>query len=292
VVPGQNQPLVQDMRVPGVIFPSQRRLSVRDLLAEGRTQSNLVQFAKETAFTSNASSQTGGSPNSGENVSKGESSVTFELDNAPVQTIAHWIPVSRQILSDAPALQDYLNNRLRYFLALEEERQLLSGSGSGNDLSGLITQATTYDTTLTAPSTDTFIDVIGYAITQVQLSNLEADAIVLHPKDFWRISLTKETGSGISSGQYVFASPQNMTVPRLWGLPVVATQAMPESQFLVGAFKMAAQIWDRQDATVEVSREHASFFIQNMCALLCEERLALRVYRPSALVSGGFPYGS
>ena len=60
---------------------------------------------------------------------------------------------------------------------------------------------------------------------------------------------------------------------------------------MVGAFNVGAQIWDREDATVEVSREHASFFIQNMVAVLCEERLALSVYRPSAFVYGGFPYG-
>lgn len=289
---GQNQPLVPDMRLPGILMPGLRRLTVRDLLAEGRTQSNLVQFTKETAFTNSAASQTGGSPNSGENIAKAESALTFELDNAPVQTIAHWIPASRQILADAPMLSDYINTRLRYGLKLEEERQLLSGSGSGNDLSGLITQADTYDTTRTTVATDTFMDIISHAIVQVGASFFEADGIVLHPQDYETIRLTKETGSGISSGSYIYASPQSVVTPTLWGLPVVATYAMSRSQFLVGAFKMAAQIWDREDATVEVSREHASFFIQNMVAVLCEERLALTVYRPTALVYGGFPYGS
>jgi hypothetical protein len=55
---------------------------------------------------------------------------------------------------------------------------------------------------------------------------------------------------------------------------------------------MAAGIWDRDDATVEVSREHADFFIKNMVAVLCEERLALTVFRSDALVGGGFPFGS
>jgi HK97 family phage major capsid protein len=290
---GQNQPLVQDMRVPGV-YPSlaPQRLTVRDLLAQGRTNSNLVQFASENSRTNAAASQTGGSPNSGENIAKAESALGFTLDNSPVQTVAHWIPASRQILSDAPALQDYINTRLRYFLKLEEERQLLSGSGLGNDLSGLITQADTYDSSATVVATDTFIDVLGHAIAQVQLSNLEPDGIVMHPLDYWAVALTKETGSGISSGQYIFANPQQATRPVLWGLPVVLTQSMARSQFLVGAFRMAAQIWDREDATVEISREHGDYFIKNMVAILCEERLALTVYRPEALVYGGFPYGS
>jgi hypothetical protein len=51
-------------------------------------------------------------------------------------------------------------------------------------------------------------------------------------------------------------------------------------------------IWDRNDATIEVSREHASFFIQNMAAILVEERLGLTVFRSEALIYGGFPGGS
>ncbi|MGH9503828.1 MAG: phage major capsid protein [Terriglobales bacterium] len=289
---GQNQPLVADARVPGIIGPGQQRLTVRNLLPNLRTNSNLVQFARESSKTDAAASQTGGSPNAGENVAKAESALGFELDNAAVQTIATWLPVSRQILSDASGLQDYINSRLRYFVALEEERQLLSGSGSGNDLSGLITEADTYDTDATDVANDTFIDVIAHAIDQVSLSNFEADAIVMNPSDFWTLSLIKQSGSGISSGQYIYANPHSAVTPSLWGLPVVATRSMARSQFLVGAFRMAAAIHDREDATVEVSREHADFFIKNMAAVLVEERLTLTVYRPDALVYGGFPYGS
>ncbi len=288
---GQNQPLVPDMRVPGILMPGLRRLTVRDLLPNLNTSSNLVQFARELVFTNAAASQTGGSPNSGENIAKAESALTFELANAAVQTIAHWIPASRQILDDAPALAGYINSRLIFGLKIEEERQLLLGSGSGSDLAGLVTEATLYDTARTTVATDTFIDVLRHAITQAEASFFEADAIVLNPQDWEAIELTKTTGSA-SSGQYIFANPQAMTTPRLWGKNVVATYAMPKSQFLVGAFAQAAAIWDRNDATVELSREHSDFFIRNMVAVLCEERLALTVYRPTALIYGGFPFGS
>jgi HK97 family phage major capsid protein len=288
---GQNQALVPDMRVPGILSPGLRRLTVRDLMPNLRTTSNLVQFVRELLFTNNAASQTGGSPNSGENIAKAESALTFEMDNAPVETIAHWIPASRQILDDAPALSAYINSRLLFGLKLEEERQLLMGSGSSNNLSGLVTEATAYDTARTTVATDTFMDVIRHAITQAEASFFDVDAIVLNPQDWESIELTKTSGSG-ADGRYIFANPQSIATSRLWGKTVVATYAMPRSQFLVGAFAMAAAIWDRDDATVEVSREHSDFFIKNMVAILAEERLTLTVYRPSALVYGGFPYGS
>jgi HK97 family phage major capsid protein len=288
---GQNQPLVQDYRVPGIIMPGLRRLTIRDLMPNLPVQSNLVQFTKENVFTNAAASQTGGSPNSGENVSKAESALTFTLANAPVQTVAHWIPASRQILDDAPALSGYINARLLFGLKLEEERQLLSGSGSGNDLSGLITNATVFDTTPVDTANDTYIDILRRAITQVQLSFFEPSAFILHPRDWEHIQLTKTTGTALN-GQYIFSNPHVVEENKIWGLPVVPTVAMTQGQFMCGAFEMASALWDRQDATVEVSREHASFFIQNMVAILCEERIALTVFRPLSIIYGGFPFGS
>ena len=77
-------------------------------------------------------------------------------------------------------------------------------------------------------------------------------------------------------------------VPTLWGKPIVATQAMSEGDFLVGAFSQAAQIWDREDANVTISNSNEDDFIKNMVTILCEERVGLTVYRPDALVAGDF----
>jgi HK97 family phage major capsid protein len=79
-----------------------------------------------------------------------------------------------------------------------------------------------------------------------------------------------------------------MMGPTLWGLPVVATNTMRDNQFLVANGSMAAQIWDRQSAAIEVSREDSDNFRKNMVTILAEERLALTVYRPTALIRGVF----
>lgn len=277
---GQNQPLVADMRVPGIINNPNRVLTIRDLMPVGRTASNLVQYTKENVYTNNAAAQYS-SPNR-ENVTKPESGITFTLANAAVVTLAHFIPVSRQVLDDAPQLESYVNGRLLYGLKLEEEDQLLNGAGTSGSLSGLLASGnnTAYNRSATG---DTRIDTLRKAITQAALSEYAADAIVINPEDWEAIELTKAT-----DGQYIMANPMALAGPQLWGKRIVATNSIAEGTFLVGAFTMGAQVWDRMDAAVQISYEDGDNFKKNMATLLAEERLALTVYRPAAFIKGTF----
>lgn len=71
-------------------------------------------------------------------------------------------------------------------------------------------------------------------------------------------------------------------------LPVVETQAMPLDNFLTGAFQLGAQIFDREDANVEISTEDGNNFTKNLVTIRAEERLAMATYRPEAFVKGAF----
>jgi HK97 family phage major capsid protein len=273
---GQNQPLAPSDRRPGMIAEPNRILSIRDILPVGRTSSNLIEYAKENVFTNNAGPQYA-SP-AFENVTKPESGITFTLASSAVVTIAHWIPASKQVLEDSPMLQSYIDGRLMYGLKLEEEDELLNGAGTSGKLNGLLNQATTQ--TLPSPA-PTAVDQIRYAIAEASVSNYTPTAIVMNPNDWRDLELAKDT-----QGRYLFANPQSMANPMMWGLPVVVTNSIAENTFLLGAFGMGAQIWDRMDASIEVSRENSDNFVKNMCTILAEERLALTVYRPAAFLKG------
>jgi HK97 family phage major capsid protein len=82
--------LVPDRR-PGILTPPQRRLTVRDLIAPGRTETNAIQYVKETGFTNSAAtvSETAGS-------TKPQSEIKFDIATTPVTTIAHWLLATRQ----------------------------------------------------------------------------------------------------------------------------------------------------------------------------------------------------
>ena len=267
--------LIQPMQLPGIIMPGLRRLTIRDLLAQGRISSNSLEYVREELFTNNAASVA-------EKALKPESELTFSKQTANVKTVAHWIQASRQVMDDAPMLQSYVNNRLMYGLALEEERQLLNGDGSGDDLEGINHVATAYDSDLNTTG-DTRADIIAHAIFQVTESEFSASGIILNPRDWHSIALLKD-----NEGRYIFGGPQAFTTNIMWGLPVVPTRAQAQGTFTVGGFDMASQVWDRMDATIEVSREDRDNFVKNMLTILCEERLAVAHYRPKALIKGSF----
>lgn len=267
--------LIQPMQVPGIVMPGLRRLTIRDLLAQGRISSNSLEYVREDVFTNNADIVA-------EKALKPESDIIFSKHTANVRTIAHWVQASRQVMDDAPMLQSYVNNRLLYGLALKEENQMLNGDGSGDNLDGINHVATAYDTSLNA-SGDTRADIIAHAIFQVTESEFSASGIILNPRDWHGIALMKD-----KEGRYIFGGPQAFTSNIMWGLPVVPTKAQAQGTYTVGGFDMASQVWDRMDATIEVSREDRDNFVKNMLTILCEERLALAHYRPTAIIKGTF----
>src|SRR5690606_10668452 len=118
---------------------------------------------------------------------------------------------------------------------------------------------------------------------QVRLAEYRASGIVLNPVDWADIELETD-----ANGRYIWVNVVEGGQPRMWRLPVVETTAIPQGSFLVGAFDMAAQIFDREDAAVEVSTEDGDNFRKNMVTIRGEERLGLAVYRPESFVFGDF----
>ncbi len=268
--------LVERTRVPGVVALPQRRMTVRDLLTPGTMDGNSLEYVKETGFTNNAAPVA-------EGALKPESSIKFDLINTNAKVIAHFVKASRQILSDASQLASIIDGRLRYGLAFKEEGQLLNGDGTGQNLLGIIPQASAFVPPFDPAGTETNIDNIRLAMLQAFLAEYPATGHVMNPIDWARIELLKDT-----TGRYIIGNPQGSIGATLWNLPVVETQAIPVDKFLTGAFKLGAQVFDRWLARVEVATENGDDFVKNMVTILAEERLALAVYRPEAFIYGDF----
>jgi HK97 family phage major capsid protein len=278
------QPLVQGDRLSGIHTVPNRRLTIKDILPVGTTASNLVEFTRENAFTNAAAPQRNAdSPTltAIENVTKAESAITFTLATTPVVTLAHFIPVSKQVIADSPQLEAYVNGRLLYGLLLKEETQILLGDNESGEYNGVQTQATAY--TQESPNLTNEIDIIRDAITQAQVAEYSPNFLVLNPAD-WDSVQRRKVGS--SDDRYVYGDP-NMSwlATPLWGLTPIITNSQTAGTFLLGDSN-GCMVFDRQQAAVEISFEDSVNFQKNMATIRAELRGCVAVFRTEAFITG------
>lgn len=254
-----------------------RKTRVRDLFPTIKTTLGSIDYVRETGFANAAAIVA-------ESGTKPESALEFALETAAIRTIAHWVPVARQILEDIPALQGYIDTRLVEGLYIKEDQQLLFGDGLGSNLLGIMNTPgrQQYDWGM-GKLGDTKIDAIRRACTRIRVAEYETTGIVLNPYDWEDIELQKD-----NDGRYIWMSVPQGAEQRMFRVPVIDTTAMTEGAFCLGSFALAAAIWDREQANVRIADQHADYFIKNMLVILAEERLGLTVYRPEAFLEGSF----
>ena len=267
--------LYPSYRVPGIVEDPRRAARVRSLLNVIPTTAGAIDWIRETGYTNAADVVAEGD-------AKPESAITFENKSNTIKTIAHWIPVTKQILADAPGLQAYIDSKLIYGLYLKEDDELLYGTGEDGDIHGITTDedVQTYNWS-DGTVGDTKLDAIRRAMTKAYLAYYPVNGIVLHPSDWEDIELLKS-----SDGLYVWVNVVVGGQERIWRTPVVISSALTKGTFLTGAFDLGATLWDRQEVTISVSGSHSDFFIKNKLAILCEERVELTVERPESFVVG------
>lgn len=265
---------VNTQRLEGILPLAQRKLYIQDLISPGQMSGNSLEYVRQTGFTNNAGMVA-------EGAAKPQSDIKLELVTTGAKVIAHHMKASRQIIEDAPQLRSLIDNNLLYGLAFKKEGQILNGDGTGQNLLGIIPQATPYAVPVGAAAAANLLDILRIAMLQAVLAEYPATGHVLNPIDWSNIERLKD-----AEGRYVIGNPQGTVVPRLWGLPVVETQSIAQDKFLTGAFQLGAQYFDRWQARVQLATENEDDFIKNLVTLLAEERGALAVYRPEAFIYG------
>lgn len=284
---GSAAALTDNWRNPTIYTNPNRPTFIRDLVNHIPTQDSGVEIMRELVFTNSAAPQA--APIAGALQAKAESNITYSLETISVQTIAHFIIASRQVLADAPRLAAMIDNRLTYGVNLEYDAQLLYGDGTGQNFTGLLIDADVNDVgqitagTTAADLPAAMIDHIRAAITKCQLFNYIPDAVVVGPEDWETIETAKGT-----DGHYIWVSVVVGGETMLWRLPVIVTNAITTGDFILGAWTMGATLYDREGMTVRTSESHADLFIKNGVAILGEERSAFGIELPKAFCKGDF----
>jgi HK97 family phage major capsid protein len=245
---------------------------MRSLITPGSTVGSGIVYVRETSFTTNTIVPVApGAP-------KPQPVMTYDVQQQPVITIPAYLKLPSQYWQDFAMLQSWMDSRLMYGLALAEENQFLNGNGTAPNLQGFMAVALTAPAPTPAPTPGAAAVLAGVAsgIASVYGQAYAPNGIVLNPNDF---------------GLMLFAlgTPTLVTTPiTLWGIPVVATQAMASGSYLVGQFDPYSQIFDREEAAVEVADQNEDDFIRDLVTVRAEERLALAIYQPSAFAKGTF----
>lgn len=268
-------------RVPGYKFDPTRPVHVRQLLATGSTQSDVVRYVKESGYSNGAAA-------TAEGTTLTQSDFDMTAADANVRKIGTYFRISEEMLADTPQLTSYLSARAPEKLLEVEDAQILSGDGTGANLSGIITDAADFDVSASGAfyqsveSANEF-DVIVAALNQLALLNYNADCIMLNPTDFNKILLLKDSTSKYLKDQ-VYAGLQ----PSFNGVKVVVNTAITAGTFLIGNFGVGTQLWVRQGVNVEFFREDGTNVRDGFVTVRVSERVALTNYLPNAFVNGTF----
>lgn len=262
----------------GVVPQLRRMLRVLDLIPTGTMDNNSLPYTQEQGSFDTAGETTEGDI-------KPEAALTFVDATADAQTIAHWLKVRKQALADFPALQAIIDGRLRYGVLRRLENQILAGDGSGSNLRGILN--TTGLGAVTFGAGAPVVEQILRGITTVYLADSEATGVVMHPTDWQTALLTKATNAAgtVGSLEYVGGGPFTVTPQVMWGIPLVASRAIPQGTALVGDFEIGAQLLIREGVNVLLSDSDQDDFLRNRVTLLAEMRAALPVWRPPAFAT-------
>jgi len=273
--------LIAPYRLSETLKDGDRPLRIRGLLTTGTSGSPTLEYVEE-AFVS-------GAVEVAEGGTKPEASHSATKRTETARMIAHWVRVSNQMLKDAGQLSTYLDSQLIYGLDLREDDQLIWGDGTGDNLTGILNKAGIQDYAaaihaIRGSASDTLLDKIRRARTNVALQYFPADGCVLHPIDWEEIELLKG-----SDEHYIWVVVSGENKERVWRLPVVETVAMQnpadadERHCIVGSFKMGAALFDVDAAAIEIGYANDDF-ITNYKRIRAEKRVIFPIWRPNVFV--------
>jgi HK97 family phage major capsid protein len=264
-------------RRPGIVEGAFRVFTIEDLLVSIPTSSNAIDWVRENVFTNSAAE-------AAEGAQIAQSSITFTAETMPVQNVAHFLKITRQLAMDNAALAAYINRRMIYGVNMRVENQLVAGNGTTPNLSGLTKSGnftahgyTAASLTALGLSPTNRFDLIGKMIGDCALADYPADVIILNTADWWTMRLAKD-----SQGRYILGDPGSSVPPTLFGLPAVASNAMTTDMVWVGSLSQAATLHNREGVTLDLSDQDENNFQLNLVSVRAMRRLALTVEKPAA----------
>lgn len=260
--------------VPSPIFTDITKLApvptrLLDLLVDRvpLAGTNTFSFLRQTVRTNNAAPVA-------DNALKPTSVYTFGEVEDRVRVIAHLSEaIPERFLSDHADLGDFLQSEMEEGLYRALEAQVLSGSGTGENMtgilstSGIITQAWSTDLLTTLRKAATALELVGEVPT----------AWAIHPSDVETLDLLQD-----NEARHYFAGPSQQlaqTSP-VWSLPIVKSTAVAAGTALLADWNYVRLVV-REDTRLDIDRS-GDLFTNNQFKARLEGRFGVAVRRPTA----------
>ena len=239
-------------------------------------------YLEETTYTNNSAPTAEGS-------ALGENALAFTERTEEIRKIGAFIPMTEELLADVSASQGYIDSRLRFMVRQTISDQIIGGSGSGVNLTGILNK-----TGINSFNYSSFggnlkrIGQIFEAITEIQKDAfMNPDAIIMHPSDWYQVvtEVNAVSTNGALNPLFVGAGNFNDAVrPSLWGVPVVVSTETTAGDAIVGVFGggQAIHIVARQGMEVAMSDSHDENFVKDIVVMKATVRMGLPIYRATA----------
>jgi HK97 family phage major capsid protein len=204
----------------------------------------------------------------------------------PITKIAHYYKIPEEYLADIVWLQDEITGVGVEELLAKEDTLLLTNSSAG-EFKGL---NQTFNSTAFSASAagmansilkTTNYDVLVAAWTHLRNLKVAGSGVLMHPTDYGKLLLTKDT-----TGQYILGAP-NATLPNLYGMPIIAHTAVTSGKYFLGDFSKG-KIGQRAGLSVRFYDQNEDDAIKNMVTVVIEERITFAMDRADRCIYGDF----
>lgn len=211
-------------------------------------------------------------------------SVTLVVDKlvAAAVKVAATITLTREILDDWNAFQQYALTELQRQVIDAEGLQLLTGDGTGTNMTGFYATSGILTHDASADTGGTVWDTFERCIAQLRTGSAlaEPDLLVLNPLDWSAARRVKD-----NYGRYIVsADPSSDEVDTAWGIDVVPSVQNPVGQGLFIDTTKFGQVAIRSALGMFMGFINDDF-ARNQISWAAEERLVLTVTRPAAVLA-------
>jgi HK97 family phage major capsid protein len=257
---------------PGIISLPQAPLSILDVVRMIPTDKETIEYVYEKTFTNTAAETAEGIDAS----IASEGTLDFDSGTVSCKWIPFVIPSTRQLLSDEPRLEAWINERLVRGVKTRLQSQVINGGGTA-DLTGIANWASILSQDCGSDDVFAHIHKAKTKILVNTYANYAPNAILLHPEDYERVILEED-----GENRYYFGGPLADGARTIWGMTPIVHTAVTEGSPIVLDLSVV-EVYVREGVQVSVSDSHDDFFTKNKLMWMAQGRFANLVTQAKAV---------